>query len=75
MTFQSAFLVRCTLSASPDPDPVRAYYVQHVQSGAEFRSTRLAEVNRWMADWNRQYLVQMLSAPGETAEGGQEDLQ
>jgi hypothetical protein len=55
-------------------DPVRAYFIQHIQSGAEFRAADLSEVNQWMADQNRQYLTTMLSGTSgvedEDAPGG-----
>jgi hypothetical protein len=70
MTVQSSFLIRCTLNAFGDLTSGKAYYVQHVQTGAEFRSATLAEVTHWVGDQNLRYLAVM----NNTASGAQEDL-
>jgi hypothetical protein len=63
MTVQSSFLIRCLLSASADPTSGRAFSVQHIQTGAEFRSATLAEVTQWMADQNLKYLSEAIYGP------------
>lgn len=52
-----------------DPNPVRAYYIQHVQTGAEFRSANLEEVTRWMTTQNLAYI------PGAVSSGEEEGAQ
>ena len=56
MTFQSSFLIRCHMATAAEPNPVRAYYIQHIQTGAEFRSADLAEVTSWMTAQNVTYI-------------------
>ena len=51
--------------------PVKAYHIQHVQSGAEFRSADLAEVTQWMTERNLRYLSQVL----DRTSADQEDAQ
>jgi hypothetical protein len=75
MTVQSSFLIRCTLNASGDPASRRAYYVRHIQTGAEFRSATLAEVIRWVADQNIQYLSNLINTPFDPNSGAEENLQ
>jgi hypothetical protein len=70
MTVQSSFLIRCSLNASGDLTSGKAYYIQHVQTGAEFRAATLAEVTHWAGDQNLRYLAAM----GDTASGVQGDL-
>jgi len=65
MTVQSSFLVRCSLSATGDPTPARAYFVQHIQTGAEHRSATLEEVTRWMAEQNLRYLSDAIHPPSD----------
>jgi len=68
MTIQSSFLIRCSLSASGGITPGKAYYIQHVQTGAEFRSAALTEVTEWVAGQNLRYLSEVIrteSAPPE----------
>jgi hypothetical protein len=71
MTVQSSFLIRCSLNTSGDLTSGKAYYIQHVQSGAEFRAATLAEVTHWAGDQNLRYLA----ATTDTASRAQEDLQ
>ena len=55
MTTQSSFLIRCWL----DPEAggvVKSYTIQHVQSGAEFRSHQIAEILAWMDAENARHL-------------------
>lgn len=68
MTVQSSFLIRCSLNAPGDLASRKAYYIQHVQSGAEFRASALADVTGWMADQNSRYLSDAIAAvEGATA--------
>lgn len=60
MTFQSSFFIRCRMSPQPGESPVTSYYLQHVQTGAEFRSTDLAEINNWMTGQNARYVSSIL---------------
>jgi hypothetical protein len=62
MTVQSSFLIRCSLNASGDLTSGKAYYIQHVKTGAEFRASALADVTHWMADQNTRYLSDMIAA-------------
>jgi hypothetical protein len=71
MTVQSSFLIRCSLNTSGDLTSGKAYYIQHVQTGAEFRAATLAEVTHWAGDQNLRYLA----ATTDTASRAQEDLQ
>jgi hypothetical protein len=68
MTVQSSFLIRCSLNASGDLTSGKAYYIHHVQSGAEFRACVLDEAARWMADQNIRYLADALAAAADTKE-------
>lgn len=70
MTIQSSFLIRCTLNTSGELTPGKAYYIRHVQTGAEFRAATLAEVGHWAGDQNLRYLAAM----SEAASDGQEDV-
>jgi hypothetical protein len=70
MTVQSSFLIRCSLNAFGDLTSGKAYYIQHVQTGAEFRAATLAEVTHWAGDQNLRYL----SAMSDAVSGAQEDL-
>jgi hypothetical protein len=76
MTVQSSFLIRCSLNASGDLTSGKAYYIQHVQTGAEFRTSALADVTRWMADQNTRYLSDTIAAGGNStaAPDAKEDL-
>lgn len=67
MTFQSSFLIRCHMASTAEPHPVRAYYIQHVQTGAEFRSADLAEVTQWMTAQNVAYIQDGEQHGGEEA--------
>jgi len=75
MTVQSSFLIRCLLSASGDTASGKAYYIRHVQTGAEFRSGKLAEVIPWMEDRNARYLSEMANTLADPNSGRSEDLQ
>ena len=67
MTIPSSFLIRCALSAAGGTIPGKAYSVQHVQTGGEFRSASLAEITGWIAEQNLRYLSDRLQA-GSAAE-------
>ncbi len=54
-------MIRCHLSPVNAGQPVRGYHIQHVQSGAEFRSAALSEINQWMAKQNLSYLTDALN--------------
>jgi hypothetical protein len=75
MTVQSSFLIRCALCASGDPTSGKAYYIQHVQTGAEFRSGALSELIQWVADQNLRYLSDVVNKPSFPNAEAQEDLQ
>lgn len=75
MTVQSSFLIRCALCASGDPTSGKAYYIQHVQTGAEFRSGALAELTQWVADQNLRYLSDVVNKASFPNAEAQEDLQ
>jgi hypothetical protein len=75
MTVQSSFLVRCVLSTSGDPKSGKAYYVQHVQTGAEFRSATLGKITQWVEDQNLRYISEMINTPSDPGPGAQEDIQ
>ena len=62
MTVQSSFLIRCSL---------KAYYIQHVQTGAEFRSATIDELTRWVAEQNLRFR----SAMANPTPGTEKDLQ
>ena len=70
MTVQSSFLIRCTLNATGGPVSGKAYFIQHVQTGQEFRSGTLEEVTQWIADQNLRYLSDWLNTakPEEDAQ-------
>jgi hypothetical protein len=75
MTVQSSFLIRCSLNPSGDQTSGKAYYIQHVQTGAEFRAATLTEITHWAGDRNLRYLAAMSDAASGLQEGAQEDLQ
>lgn len=64
MTIQSSFLIRCSLPATGEATHGKAYYIQHIQTGAECRSGTLAELTQWMADQNLRYLADMIAQAG-----------
>ena len=72
MTVQSSFLVRCLLNTAGTPIAGKAYSVQHVQTGAEFRSAVLAEISEWIAAQNLKYLADQMKAA--ELDGPEEDL-
>ncbi len=75
MTVQSSFLIRCLLTATGETNPgkVNIYTIQHVQTGAEFRSATLGEITGWMTEQNMQWMAGSLKAAAETlASGAQE---
>jgi hypothetical protein len=57
MTVQSSFLIRCLLNSSGELTSGKSYYIQHVQTGAEFRSATLEDLTRWVAEQNLRYLA------------------
>jgi len=63
------------MSSAPDANPVKSYYIQHVQSGAEFRCADLLEVNQWMTSRNHSYLAEMLAGSAAPDDTIQEDAQ
>ena len=71
MTVQSSFLIRCSLQADGDSAVARAYSIQHVQTGAEFRAATLGEVTDWIAAQNLRYLTIAM----ERSSSAEEDLQ
>ena len=73
MTVQSSFLIRCTLHAPGEPPAGKAFYIQHVQTGAEFRAATLDEVAEWTASQNLAYLTQVLNQSAAVA-GTEEEL-
>ena len=73
MTVQSSFLIRCWLTAAGDPISGKAYSIQHVQTGAEFRSAVLAEITEWMAAQNLRYLSDRFQS-GDPTFRPEEDL-
>jgi hypothetical protein len=75
MTVQSSFLIRCLLSSSGDSTSGKAYYTQHVQTGAEFRAATLAEVTGWLADQNLRYLSEIVRPLSDKDSNAPEDLQ
>ncbi len=79
MTVQSSFLIRCTLHLpgqenlrAGDPATGKPFYIQHVQTGAEFRSATLDELTRWAAEQNVRYQATVIGA--STQGVAQEDL-
>lgn len=56
MTFQSSFLIRCWLQEEAGVVTLKTYQVQHVQSGAEFRSTDWGAVGAWMERENQAWV-------------------
>jgi hypothetical protein len=45
---QSSFLIRCRLVLSDDAGPEAHYIIQHIHTGAEYRTTSPEEMTRWM---------------------------
>jgi len=72
MTFQSSFLIRHWLSSGADPAQAKAYSIQHVQSGAEFRSINLSEVVQWMTDQNIRYVREMLEKHANASDNSED---
>ena len=66
-----SMLVR--LSAPGESTPGKAYYIQHVQSGAELRAATLDEVTQWVAAQNLRYFSDMINASSDSDSGVQED--
>jgi hypothetical protein len=71
MTVQSSFLIRCSLNATGELTSGKAYYIQHVQTGAEFRSATIDELTRWVAEQNLRFR----SAMANPTPGTEKDLQ
>jgi hypothetical protein len=55
MSIYSSFLIRCWLKREGEAP---SYVAEHVQSGAQFRSTELAPVCQWIARTNQQVAAQ-----------------
>lgn len=72
MTVQSSFLIRCLLGPSGESTPGKTYYIQHVQTAAEFRAATLEEVTQWVAAQNLRYFSDVINA--SPASGVQEDF-
>ena len=75
MTVQSSYLIRCLLNTSGDPSSGKAYCIQHVQTGVEFRCGTLPEATQLMADQNVRYVANTVDTPSDANSGAQEDLQ
>ncbi len=56
------------MAAPGGASPVRAYYIQHIQTGAEFRSAELSEVTQWMTAQNLAYIASVAVAGGGNSE-------
>ena len=74
MTVQSSFLIRCLLGPSGESTPGKTYYIQHVQTAAEFRAATLDEVIQWVAAQNLRYFADTISAASNSDSGVQEDF-
>jgi hypothetical protein len=70
MTVQSSFLIRCLLGPSGESTPGKTYFIQHVQTAAEFR----AAVTQWVAAQNLRYIADAINASSDSDSGVQEDL-
>jgi hypothetical protein len=75
MTVQSSFLIRCLLGPSGESTPGKAYYIQHVQTAAEFRGATLDEVTQWLAAQNLRYFADAIKASPDSDSGVKEDFQ
>jgi len=76
MTFQSSFFIRCRKTSQAGATPVMSYYIQHVQTSAEFRSTSLSEINAWMTEQNALYFNRIAeNSESETENDAAEDSQ
>ena len=74
MTVQSSFLIRCLLGPSGESTPGKTYFIQHVQTAAEFRAATLDEVTQWVAAQNLRYIADAINASSDSDSGVQEDL-
>ena len=76
MTVQSSFLIRCLLGPSGESTPGKTYYIQHVQTAAEFRAATLDEVTQWVAAQNLRYFADAINASSDSDSdsGVQEDF-
>ena len=63
------------MSSASDSLPVKSYYIQHVQTGGEFRSADLDEVTHWMTSQNVTYLARVLEQSRNSLEGAEENAQ
>lgn len=76
MTVQSSFLIRCWLNAAGDSSSGKAFYIQHVQTGAEFRSATITDAATWITEQNLRFLAETIgNTPAGADSGAQEDLQ
>ena len=74
MTVQSSFLIRCSLGPSGESAPGKTYYIQHVQTAAEFRAATLDEVTQWVAAQNLRYFADAINASSDSVSGVREDF-
>ena len=72
MTVQSSFLIRCSLASPESPEARKSYWVQHVQTGAEFRAGSLADITQWISNQNLAYLAERLNTSGENSAPSEE---
>lgn len=68
MLVHSSFLIRCALSPSAVTRAGKPFYIQHVQTGVEFRSATLAEISQWIAEQNLRYLTEVIAASSTSPE-------
>ena len=74
MTVQSSFLIRCLLGPFGESAPGKTYYIQHIQTAAEFRAVTLEEVLQWVAAQNHRYFADAINASSDSDSGVQEDF-
>jgi hypothetical protein len=74
MTVQSSFLIRCSLGPSGESAPGKTYYIQHVQTAAEFRAATLDEVTQWVTAQNLRYFADAINASSDSVSGVREDF-
>ena len=68
MLVHSSFLIRCALSRSAENRAGKPFYIQHIQTGVEFRSATLAEISQWIAEQNLRYLTEAIAASSASPE-------
>ena len=71
MLVHSSFLIRCALSPTAETRAGKPFYIQHIQTGVEFRSATLAEISQWIAEQNLRYLN---GAIGNSATAPEEEI-